>query len=155
VPSIQRPRTDPARFVVPEPGFADTMSLVLSELFAYRARQHSWLRREATRCPARTISLNRGRAQRHSASWLTKQLGATFLLQPKDLAFDGAGMVEQTVEDGSGQHLTPEHVTSIDETLVPGDDEAASTLVAAHDQLKRRETVANLGAVLRFAGILN
>src|ERR1700736_1633947 len=37
-----------------------------NELFISRARHDCWLRREATRCLRRTISLNRGRARRYS-----------------------------------------------------------------------------------------
>jgi Bacterial regulatory helix-turn-helix protein, lysR family len=36
------------------------------ELFISRARHDCWLRREATRCFRRTISLNHGRARRYS-----------------------------------------------------------------------------------------
>ena len=45
---------------------------------------------------------------------------------------DGAGMMEQAVEDSGGQHLIAEHFTPIDETLVRSDDEAGTLVTARH-----------------------
>ena len=70
-------------------------------------------------------------------SLLTEQPAAAIVLKPEALAFDidGAGMVEQAVEDGGGQHLLAEYFTPVDEALVGSDDEAGA-LVATGDQPK-------------------
>jgi len=48
-------------------------------------------------------------------SLLTEQPGAAFLLKPEAVAFDidGAGMMEQAVEDSGGQLLIAEHFSPI------------------------------------------
>ena len=41
-------------------------------------------------------------------------------------------MVEQTIEDRGGQHLVPEDLALVDETLVGSDDEAGALVTACH-----------------------
>ena len=52
-------------------------------------------------------------------------------------------MVEQTIEDGRGEHVVPEDLAPLAEGLVGGDDDRAA-LVAAGDELTASASVVEL-----------
>ena len=62
------------------------------------------------------------------------QSGLAFLLQPEAFALDveGGGVVQQPVQDGCGDHLVREHLASVHEPLVGGEDHRGLLVVAGH-----------------------
>ena len=68
-----------------------------------------------------------------------KQTGLELLLKPETLSFyvDRDGMMQQAIEDSTGDHRIAEHLAPGAKTLIAGDDDRAA-LVTARDQLEEQ-----------------
>lgn len=88
----------------------------------------------------------------HSCRWnRSEQSRPLSLLEPVTLSADvnRRGVVQQTVQDGSGDRLVSEHRAPVGVALIGGQDNAAS-LVARRDQLEEDRRADRVQLVLIY-----